>query len=254
MGFSFSGIREELDSKELGKLYKRLQADCRYLVPFADWKAVIAFLHDQERGYRLKDRILWRMIQYYRQGGDCERLGVVFLAIFEPAILGLYGFWRERCFNFGDDDLFQEICLTMLGVLKEKPITAKKVAGKVVGTMKNRIQAMLDRHAGEAPINSGVEPLSETHSTDDTPGSLDDEFADIMKVLDILGVSDAREFLDLLARQRVIDWEEKRLIEAALIKGKITKGISRTGRRKGLDLRRENALKALGYHLRKIMK
>jgi hypothetical protein len=75
-----------------------------------------------------------------------------------------------------------------------------------------------------------------------------------MKVLDILGVSDAREFLDLLARQRVIDWEEKRLIEAALIKGKITKGISRTGRRKGLDLRRENALKALGYHLRKIMK
>jgi len=90
MGFSFSGIREELDSKELGKLYRRLQADCRYLAPFADWKAVVAFLHDQKRGYRLKDRILWRLIQYYRQGGDCERLGVVFLAIFEPAILGLY--------------------------------------------------------------------------------------------------------------------------------------------------------------------
>jgi hypothetical protein len=54
--------------------------------------------------------------------------------------------------------------------------------------------------------------------------------------------------------QRVIDWKEKRLIEAALIKGKITKGISRTGRRKGLDLRRENALKALEYHIRKLMK
>jgi hypothetical protein len=254
MGFSFSDIREELDSKELGKLYKRLQADCLYLAPFSDWKAVIAFLHDQARGYRLKDRILWRMIQYYRQGGDYERLGVVFLAIFEPGILGLYGFWRERCFNFGDDDLFQEICLTMLAVLKEKPITAKKVAGQVVGTMKNRIHAMLDRHAGVAPINSGVEPISETHSTDDTPGSLYDEFADVMKVLDFLGVSDAQELLDLLARQRVIDWEEKRLIEAALIKDKIMKGISRTGRRKGLDLRRENALKALGYHLSKIMK
>ena len=58
MGFSFSGIREELDSKELGKLYRRLQADCRYLAPFADWKAVVAFLHDQKRGYRLKDRIV----------------------------------------------------------------------------------------------------------------------------------------------------------------------------------------------------
>jgi len=87
MGFSFSGIREELDSKELGKLYKRLQADCRYLASFSDWKAVVAFLHDQKRGYRLKDRVLWRLIQYYRQGGDCERLGTVFLAIFEPAIL-----------------------------------------------------------------------------------------------------------------------------------------------------------------------
>jgi len=254
MGFSFSDIREELDSKELGKLYKRLQADCRYLVAFADWKAVVAFLHDRKRGYRLKDRILWRLIQYYRQGGDCDRLGTVFLAVFEPAILSLYGFWNKRCPHFGDDDLFQEICLVLLNVLKETPITSKKVAGKIDGTLKNRLHARLDRHVGESPIQSGVEPLSETHSTDDTPGSLDDEFADIMKVLDILGVSDAREFLDLLARQRVIDWEEKRLIEAALIKGKITKGISRTGRRKGLDLRRENALKALGYHLRKLMK
>jgi hypothetical protein len=105
MGFSFSGIREELDSKELGKLYRRLQADCRYLATFTDWKAIVAFLHDQKRGYRLKDRVLWRMIQYYRQGGDCERLGTVFLAIFEPAILGLYSFRRSRCPYLGDDDL-----------------------------------------------------------------------------------------------------------------------------------------------------
>ena len=106
MGFSFSGIREELDSKELGKLYRRLQADCRYLAPFADWKAIVAFLHEKKRAYRRKDRILWRLIQYYRQGGDCERLGAVFLAIFEPAILGLYSFWRSRYPYLGNDDLF----------------------------------------------------------------------------------------------------------------------------------------------------
>ena len=254
MGFSFSGIREELDSKELGKLYRRLQADCLYLAPFSGWKAVVAFLHDRERGYRLKDRILWRLIQYYRQGGDCQRLGSVFLAIFAPAILSLYSLGCKRCPHFGDDDLFQEICLTLLNVLKETPITSKKVAGKIVGTLKNRIQAMLDRHAGAAFIHADIGSLSATTSTEDTTGSLDDDFADVMNVLDILGVSDARELLDLLARQRVIDWEEKRLLEAALIEDKITKDLSRTGRRKGLDLRRENALKALRYHLSKIMK
>lgn len=105
MGFSFSGIREELDSKELGKFYRRLKADCHYLAPFADWKAIVAFLHEKKRAYRQKDRILWRLIQYYRQGGDCERLGAVFLSAFAPAIVNLCDHGRKQCPHFGDDDL-----------------------------------------------------------------------------------------------------------------------------------------------------
>lgn len=91
--FSVAGIREELDSPELGRLFDRLKADCSYLGPFADWKAVIALLHDTKRGYRLKDRILWRLIQYYRQGGNHDRLGTVFIAIFTPAIGDIYRRW-----------------------------------------------------------------------------------------------------------------------------------------------------------------
>jgi len=254
MGFSFSGIREELDSKELGKLYKRLQADCRYLVAFADWKTVVAFLHDQKRGYRLKDRVLWRLIQYYRQGGDCERLGTVFLAIFEPAILGLYSFWRSRCPYLGDDDLFQEICLTLLDVLKETPITSKKVAGKIDGTLKNRIQVILDRHADEALIHSDIRLFSAPPSTDDSPGSIKDEFFDIMKVMDILGVSDMRGLLNLLARRRVIDWEEKRILDATLIAGKTLKDVSQPGEYERLKSRRRNALKTIRVYLSKILK
>ncbi len=254
MGFSFSGIREELDSKELGKLYKRLQTDCRYLVAFADWKAVVAFLHDQKRGYRLKDRVLWRLIQYYRQGGDYERLGAVFIAIFTPAILGRYRCRYPHNPPRSGDDFSQEICLTLLAILKEKPIIAERVTGQVKGALRNRLKPLLDHDAEEDRIWSGVGSLIEQFQADEIAGPPDDDFAENMKVLDILGVSDAGELLDLLARRRVIDWEEKRLIEAALIKGKITKGISRTGRRKGLDLRRENALKALGYHLRNLMK
>jgi len=254
MGFSFSGIREELDSKELGKLYRRLQADCRYLAPFADWKAIVAFLHEKKRAYRQKDRILWRLIQYYRQGGDCERLGTVFLAIFEPAILGLYSFWRSRCPYLGNDDLFQEICLTLLDVLKETPITSKKVAGKIDGTLKNRIQAMLDRHTDEAMIHSNIWPFSAPPSTDDSPESIKDEFFDVMKVMDILEVSDARGLLDLLARRRVIDWEQKRILDATLIAGKTLKDVSQPGEYERLKSRRRNALKAIRGYLLRILK
>ena len=42
--FSVAGIREELDSPELGRLFDRLKADCSYLGPFPSWKAVIALL------------------------------------------------------------------------------------------------------------------------------------------------------------------------------------------------------------------
>ena len=90
MGFSFAGIRKELDSPELGKLFIRLQADCHYLAPFPDWHAVITFLHDRKRGYRLKDRILWRLIRCHQQGDQGKKLGVVFLAFFAPAILSIY--------------------------------------------------------------------------------------------------------------------------------------------------------------------
>ena len=75
-----------------------------------------------------------------------------------------------------------------------------------------------------------------------------------MKLLDVLGVSSSRELLDLLARRRVITWEEKRLIEEALAKGKPLTRVARSGRGRPLDLRREKALQALGYHLRKFKK
>jgi hypothetical protein len=67
MGFSFSGIREELDSKELGKLYRRLQADRRYLAPFADWKTIVAFLHEKKRANRQYTEIQLSKIREIRK-------------------------------------------------------------------------------------------------------------------------------------------------------------------------------------------
>jgi hypothetical protein len=247
MGFSFSGLREELDSQELEKLYRRFQADCPYLVPFTGWKAVVAFLRDRKRGYRLKDRILWRLVQYYRQGGDCERLGAVFIEIFKPAILNLYHRKYSRTPPRGGDDLSQEIYLTLLAILKEKPITSEKVAGKIVGTLRNRLQPFLAPNADERLIYSEAEPYLLYLPPDD-------EFAGTMKILDRLGVSDVRGLLDLLARRRVIDWEGKRIIEATLIEGKTLKEISLTGEYERNKHRRNNALKAIRGYLSEILR
>ncbi len=252
--FSVSGIREELDSPELGKLFNRLKADCSYLTPFADWKAVIALLHDSKRGYRLKDRILWRLIKYYRQGGDNDRLGTVFIAIFTPAMGDIYRRWcgRRKAPRSGDD-LSQEICLTLLAILKEKPITAERVAGKVKGALRNRLRALMDRDKEDRLRSSAWLP-PEQIPDDAIAGPPDEDLAETMKLLDVLGVSSSRELLDLLARRRVITWEEKRLIEEALAKGKPLTRVARSGRGRPLDLRREKALQALGYHLRKFKK
>ena len=251
--FSFAGIREELDSPELGRLFNRLQADCSYLARFTDWKDVIALLHNRKRGYRLKDRILWRLIQYYRQGGDYERLGVVFIEIFTPAILARYRSRYPQNPPLSGDDLSQDLCLTLLAILKEKPITAERVAGKVKGALRNRLRALMDRDKEDRLRSSAWLP-PEQIPDDAIAGPPDEDLAETMKLLDVLGVSSSRELLDLLARRRVITWEEKRLIEEALAKGKPLTRVARSGRGRPFDLRREKALQALGYHLRKFKK
>ncbi len=254
MGFSFAGIRKELDSPELGKLFIRLQADCPYLAPFPDWHAVIAFLHDRKRGYRLKDRILWRLIRSHQQGDQGKKLDVVFLAIFTPAILSIYKHGRKRCPFFGDEDLLQEICTLLLRMLRETKILSDKVAVRIVGQLRNDVRDLLDErsldrewlHTDVLDLFGADADARESQTPTDGSG--------IGALMDLLGVADARGLLDLLARRRVIDWEGKRIIEATLIEGKTLKEISRPEEYERLKSRRKNALKAIRVYLLKILK
>lgn len=254
MGFSFAGIRKELDSPELGKLFHRLQADCPYLATFPDWHAVIAFLHDRKRGYRMKDRILWRLVRYYRLDSEGKRLGIVFLAVFAPAILNIHKHGRKRCPFFGDEDLLQEICTLLLRLLQEMKITSSKVAVGIVGQLRNEVRGLLDEksqerewpHAGVLDL-FGVDPdqwENQAPTDEDSLGML----------LDLLDVADARDLLDLLARRRVIDWEGKRIIEATLIGGKTLKEIARPVEYERLKYHRANTVKAIRDYLVAIQK
>lgn len=254
MGFSFAGIRKELDSPELGKLFIRLQADCQYLAPFPDWQAVIAFLHDRKRGYRMKDRILWRLIRCHQQGDQGKKLGVVFLAVFAPAILSIYKHGRKRCPFFGDEDLLQEICTLLLRMLSETKILSDKVAVRIVGQLRNDVRDLLDeRSLNREWLHTDVLDLFGTDADTRESQTLTDE-SGIGALMDLLGVADARDLLDLLARRRVIDWEGKRIIEATLIGGKTLKEISRPEEYERLKYHRANTLKAIRDYLFAIQK
>jgi hypothetical protein len=52
----------------------------------------------------------------------------------------------------------------------------------------------------------------------------------------------------------VIDWEEKRILDATLIEGKTLKDVSQPGEYERLKSRRKNALKAIRVYLIKILK
>lgn len=127
------------------------------------------------------------------------------------------------------------------------------MAGKVKGELRNRLRALMDRDK-EDRLHANAWLPPEQIPDDAIAGRPDEDLAETMKLLDVLGVSSSRELLDLLARRRVITWEEKRLIEEALAKGKLLTRVARSGRGRPFDLRREKALQALGYHLRKFKK
>jgi len=250
MGFSFAGIRQELDAEPFRRLYQRLQADCVYLYPFSDWHTLLAFLHDQSRGYRRKDRILWRLIKYYQQGGDNERLASVFLLVFKPAILDLHERGRKRCPQLDDNDLFQEICLTLLQVIKESRITATKVAGKIIGKVKNEVQRLLNDKASDALDDTSDFDFSLIAATTDTvePGD------DLTALLKALNISDTESLLGHLLQKRVITREAQKLLIATRIKGKSLKEICRPEDVSRLDKRRERAINDARRYIAKLLK
>jgi hypothetical protein len=256
MGFSFAGIREELDSERFGKLFQRLKADIPYLAPFSGWMDLLTFLHDQTRGYRRKDRILWRLIQVYRQGGEYACLSSFFLEVFTPAIGKLRRRGLKQCPDYGDKDLAQDMGIALLGIIGETKITAEKVAVRIVGRLQNRVKAMLDDRMAEAAlIHGGDDALALIPATGDESDPLGDPMASLLKILDILNVKDAGGLLDHLVQARVITKEDRKLIGKTVVEGKSLKeAVTRPEDYERLKKRRERAMKAVRRHLLNLLK
>ncbi len=256
MGFSFAGIREELDSERFGKLFQRLKTDIPYLEPFSCWMDLIAFLHDQTRGYRRKDRIYWRLIQIYKRGGEYACLASFFLEAFTPAVGPLYQRKIKQFPAYGRDDLSQDIGMALLRIIREKKITSEKVASQISGELRNQVNKMVkDRIDEPAIVHGGDGALALIPSTGDEGDSTADAMMRLIKILDILDVQDAGGLLDHLVQVRVIAKEDRKLISRTFVEGKQLKEVvTRPEDYERLKKRRERAMKAVRRYLLNMLK
>lgn len=266
MGFSFAGLQKELESAGFRTLYEALRAECPHLAPFADYRALIDFFHDRETDYETKDLILHHLIGVYRHGGKYETLAAFFLVLFTPAIARLYTRGRRMCPELGDDDLVQEICLALLQTIRETEMPPHRVAGQIIGKVKNAIQAILRRRikegrnhelpgSREGPAHRFL--AEEERYLADEEGwiygsaqgrgeAATDLYAVDREVYDLSSVPDVSALLDDLERRKVITSADRLIIETTVIEGKPLKDFaSLPAEYERLKKRRQRALRAI---------
>jgi len=143
MGLSFSGYRKELSSKGFQRAYEGMRADCPELFSFADPSDLIAFFHDQAADLDRKDAILFEIVARYRNDDRYRDIAPLFIVFFTPALASIYASARRRHPAIDREDLIQDLCLFLIQIIRESAITPYKVAGRIVGELKNHVRGLL---------------------------------------------------------------------------------------------------------------
>jgi len=143
MGLSFSGFRKELSSRGFKRAYEALRLECPELFAFADPHDLIAFFHDQSADLDRKDAILFEVVTCYRNDNRCRDIAPLFIVLFTPALASIYTYARRRHPAIDREDLTQDLCLFLIQIITESAITPFKVAGRIVGELRNRVRVLL---------------------------------------------------------------------------------------------------------------
>jgi len=143
MGLSFSGYRKELSSRRFKRAYEGLRAECPVLFPFAAGD-LIAFFHDQAADLDRKDAILFDLVTRYRNDNRHRDIAPLFIVLFTPALASIYTSARRRHPGIDREDLIQDLCLFLIQIIQEIDITPYKVAGRIVGELRNRVRGLLN--------------------------------------------------------------------------------------------------------------
>ena len=220
MGLSFSGYRKELSSRGFKRAYEGLRAECPELFLFADPGDLIAFFHDQAADLDRKDAILFEMVTRYRNDVRYRDIAPLFIVLFTPALASIYAHARRRHPGIDREDLIQDLCLFLIQIIRESAITPYKVAGRIVGELRNRVRGLLSPIPDERFVALKGDGTDEFESNR-TYAAGEGEDVRIEQI-----VTETAAFLDHLIRIRKITKQDKRMIIETLIKGKSLKDIA----------------------------
>ena len=246
MGLSFSGYRKELSSRAFKRAYEALRAECPELLAFADPLGLIAFFHNQTEDLDRKDAILFDLITRYRNDDRHRDIAPLFIVLFTPALASIYTSARRRHPTIDREDLIQDLCLFLLQIIMGSAISPYKVAGRIVGEMRNRVRGLLKLIPNEEIIvvkGDGTDPF-EASGTCAAVG--DAEELPIDRI-----VQETVAFLDRLIRARKITKQDKRMIMETLVKGRSLRDLVATGDYERLKRRRLRIMGLIKKHFSK---
>ena len=238
MGFFYIGVREALSSESFKRFYRELRKGCPRLLPFPDHNNLIRFFHDKTQDKDQKDAILFDLIAIYRRAGANDALTPFFIVLFTPSLSRLCDHGRRKCPGIEKEHLIQEIVIALIQVLRDEEIKPFKVAGQVIGKVKNHLRSYLNQQLKADPLPGMVTELTD-HAQDETADAPD--------------ISDAETFLDHLVAVGVITVADRALIAATTISGiPLKKMFSGSGDYERIKKKRQRIFAAIRQYCLKI--
>ena len=197
MGFSFSGVGRTLASKRFWAFYRKLHTDISCIADFPDHEELIRFFHDTSRDIQMKNVILHKLIDLYRQSGIYRDLAPLFIALFTPALTRTYNYGRRVCPSMEREDVIQDILNIFLDELASGDIDARKTTGRLISRVRNRFRNL---------VNLKLKENAEVNHCDGLCELADDDNLSL--------IEDADAFLESLVTGDVITKEDRDLITA----------------------------------------
>ena len=247
MGFSFAAIRKDLGSERFRRFYRSLKTECPELLSFPDHDALLLFFHDETQDLDRKDAILFELFTLYRIGSRYLDLAPFFIVLFTPALVSIYAHGKRKCPGIDQEDLLQEICLQLIQVIQEIEIVPYKVAARIVGALRNRVRALLNRRLREEFSGLAVDLGDGFEAIRSDAAGPDEELVKIER-----DMPDMIAILDHLVRIRRITGEDKKMIIATFVEGKSLNVIATSSTEyERLKKRRQRSIQTIKSYLSK---
>ena len=207
---------------------------------------MIAFFHDQTEDLDGKDAILFELVTRYRRDHRHRDIAPLFIVLLTPALASIYAYCRRRYPGIDREDLIQDICLLLIQTIKEIELFPYKVAGQIVGDLRNRVRTLLNLSPDEEFVELKGDGTGEFEASQANVMSGDDGDDEIEQV-----VTETTALLDYLIRANKITRKEKLSIMDTLTGGKPLKDALPPSDYDRLNYRRRQIIGLIKKHFAK---